>query len=94
MADGLSRRTDAGASRSGVTWEAVLDALAERVRAQEQAIELHGVVPPELAAAALPVADGPLPQHLAVRAAALLERMREVEARAGYELSRLRSRHA
>lgn len=77
-----------------MTWESVLDALAERLRAQEQAIDQHGVVPAELVDAKLPSADGPIPPHLVVRAMALLEQMRELEARAGIELGRLRARHA
>lgn len=77
-----------------MNWDDVLDALAERVRAQELAIENHGVVPTALTEAHLPKADGPIPAHLAVRAMALLEQMRALEERAGCELSRLRSRHA
>lgn len=76
------------------SWESVLDALAERLRAQQQAIELHGVIPAELIGHPIPMPDGEMPEHLLLRGLALLEQMRELEAQAGIELGRLRSRHA
>jgi hypothetical protein len=77
-----------------VDWPSALDALAERVRAQRHAVELHGVVPSDLAGFELPLPEGDIPEHLVVRAMALLDQMREIEAHAGIELGRLRARHA
>jgi hypothetical protein len=70
-----------------MNWEAALDIVEERVRAQEQAIAHFSVIPN----GELPAVDGPLPQHLALRAMALLARSRDVEAQIGEHLHRLRS---
>ena len=55
------------------SWESVLDALAERLRAQQQAIELHGVIPAELIGQSIPMPDGEMPEHLLLRGLALLQ---------------------
>jgi hypothetical protein len=73
-------------------WEAALDALEERVRAQEEAIAHFGRI---TAAGELPTVHTPLPSYLALRALALLERSRDVEAEVADHLHRLRAvRHA
>jgi hypothetical protein len=68
-------------------WEAALDALEERVRAQEEAIAHFGQIP----TADLPNVHTPLPSYLALRALALLERSRDVEAEVADHLHRLRA---
>jgi hypothetical protein len=72
-------------------WEAALDALEERVRAQEEAIAHFGRIP----SAEVPKVDTPLPSYLALRALALLERSRDVESQVADHLYRLRAvRHS
>ena len=70
-----------------MTWEQALDVVEERVRAQEQAIAHFSVIPN----GDLPHVDGPLPQHLALRAMAVLARSRDVEAQIEEHLHRLRA---
>lgn len=70
-----------------MSWDDVLDAVEERVRAQEVAIYLHTPMP----ANPLPVGEGPMPPHVALRALALLEHSRALEAQASEELHRLRA---
>ena len=67
-------------------WEGALDALEERVRAQEEAVAHFGRIP----ATELPKVETPLPSYLALRAMALLERSRDVESQVADHLRRLR----
>jgi hypothetical protein len=72
-------------------WEAALDALEERVRAQEEAVAHFGAIP----GGELPTMHAPLPSYLALRALALLERSRDVESQVADHLHRLRAlRHS
>lgn len=68
-------------------WEAALDALEERVRAQEEAIAHFRRIP----MGELPTIETPLPSHLALRAMALLERSRTMETQVADHLHRLRA---
>jgi hypothetical protein len=68
-------------------WEMALDALEERVRAQEEAIAHFGRIPD----GELPKVTTPLPSYLALRALALLDRSRTIESQVADHLLRLRA---
>ncbi|HVT77415.1 MAG TPA: hypothetical protein VHD87_10320 [Acidimicrobiales bacterium] len=73
-------------------WESALDAIEERVRAQEEALAHFGRIS---AVAGMPKVETPLPSYLALRAMALLERSRAVETQVADHLHRLRGlRHS
>ncbi|HVV35252.1 MAG TPA: hypothetical protein VHC63_01530 [Acidimicrobiales bacterium] len=69
-------------------WEAALDSIEERVRAQEEAIAHFGRI---AAIGEMPTVETPLPSYLALRAMALLERSRAVETQVADHLHRLRA---
>lgn len=72
-------------------WEAVLDALEARLRAQEAALEGRGPWPGDVIAVPLPGLGEPLPERLRTRAVSLMARTRALEAAAGGELARRRA---
>jgi hypothetical protein len=76
-----------GSDGRPVTWADALDALEERLRAQEAVVLGSPIPPPD---EGLPMLDGPVPPALLARALALLERSRALEERAVRELDRVR----
>jgi len=68
-------------------WPAVLDALEEQLRRQETALRGDSDAPGDLT---LPLLEQPLPPDLAPRALSLLDRCRELQARAAEQVNRRR----
>lgn len=64
---------------TAVTWERALDELDASVQRQERFVDGLGPAPADTT---LPAVEGPVPAHLQVRAASLLQRIRDLEVRA------------
>ena len=74
-----------------MSWDDVLDAFEERLRAQEAAIAMQAPIPPDL-----PLEGGQdtMSAKSVLRATALLDRSRALEVQALTQLQRLRARQS